>query len=362
MDLVERARGCLLGGAIGDALGAGIEFDSWAAIRQKYGPDGVTGLVPAYGRLGAITDDTQMALFTAEAILGTRRRSSTYGIASFEEALIASYRRWLATQGIALTPDAQRVGPEEKTGLLWSQPEMHSQRAPGNTCIQALVDDQFSRFKDAGKCGRMNESKGAGGIMRVAPIGIAVRDPASAFELAVQAAHITHGHPTGFLSAGAFAYVLSSLGNDVLLADAIEGACDFLRKKQDSEETLAAIAAAVNCVTRGAVADQTTLATLGEGWIAEEALAIALYCASVSDDFRTATLLSVNHSGDSDTTGSLVGALIGIQHGEGALPPDWLGQLELRGVITRIAEALVAKVDFDDQQLFAEHAALFPYC
>ena len=69
----DRYRGCLLGGAIGDALGAGVEFLSLAEIERRHGPAGVTGYVPAYGRLGAITDDTQMTLFTAEGLLRDRR-------------------------------------------------------------------------------------------------------------------------------------------------------------------------------------------------------------------------------------------------------------------------------------------------
>jgi ADP-ribosylglycohydrolase len=72
--LRDRYRGCLLGGAVGDALGAGIEFLSLADIRRRHGPRGVSGYVPAYGRLGAITDDTQMTLFTAEGLRRDRQQ------------------------------------------------------------------------------------------------------------------------------------------------------------------------------------------------------------------------------------------------------------------------------------------------
>jgi ADP-ribosylglycohydrolase len=85
--LRDRYRGCLLGGAVGDALGAGIVFLSLGEIRQRYGPTGVTGYVSAYGRAGAITDDTQMTLFTAEGLLrdqqqfGGQARSSSGDLA-----------------------------------------------------------------------------------------------------------------------------------------------------------------------------------------------------------------------------------------------------------------------------------------
>ena len=75
----DRYRGCLLGGAVGDALGAGVEFMSLDEIRGRYGPAGVTGYVPCYGRSGAITDDTQMTLFTAEGLLRARQHGDGAG-------------------------------------------------------------------------------------------------------------------------------------------------------------------------------------------------------------------------------------------------------------------------------------------
>lgn len=63
---IDQVRGSLLGGAVGDALGAAVEFQSLAEIRSRFGPAGILDYAPAFGRLGAITDDTQMTLFTAE--------------------------------------------------------------------------------------------------------------------------------------------------------------------------------------------------------------------------------------------------------------------------------------------------------
>src|SRR5260370_13160851 len=62
-------RGCLLGGAVGDALGGPVEFLDLEEIVKVYGEQGIRDYAPAYGKLGAITDDTQMTLFTAEAVL-----------------------------------------------------------------------------------------------------------------------------------------------------------------------------------------------------------------------------------------------------------------------------------------------------
>jgi ADP-ribosylglycohydrolase len=70
----DRLAGCLLGGAVGDALGANVEFDSAVVIRRRLGPQGVTGYVPGAWPVGAVTDDTQMTLFTAEGLLRARTR------------------------------------------------------------------------------------------------------------------------------------------------------------------------------------------------------------------------------------------------------------------------------------------------
>ena len=91
--------GCLLGGAIGDALGAAVEFDSLADIRKKFGSDGIQTYAEAFGRVGALTDDTQMSLFSAEGLLRASTRASHKGIGSpFASCTYSAYRRWLVTQ------------------------------------------------------------------------------------------------------------------------------------------------------------------------------------------------------------------------------------------------------------------------
>ena len=76
----QRVAGCLLGGAVGDALGAPIEFMRLSEIRERFGPQGLREFAPAYGRLGAITDDTQMTLFTAEGLLRAMTRGYARGL------------------------------------------------------------------------------------------------------------------------------------------------------------------------------------------------------------------------------------------------------------------------------------------
>jgi ADP-ribosylglycohydrolase len=81
--------------------------------------------------------------------------------------------------------------------------------------------------------------------------------------------------------------------------------------------------------------------TLGGGWVAEEALAIGICCALTGgDDFCRSVIMAVNHSGDSDSTGSLAGNLIGVQYGMETIPDDWLSGLEMKDVITEVASDL----------------------
>jgi ADP-ribosylglycohydrolase len=129
------------------------------------------------------------------------------------------------------------------------------------------------------------------------------------------------------------------------LLEALQAAMTILRTQADCHETLRALEAA-----RELAADETphhiAIAQLGEGWIAEEALAVAVYCALVARDFEHGVVLAVNHDGDSDSTGSIAGNLLGAIYGAGAIPAKWLDPLELREVITTVAQDLCAFRDW----------------
>lgn len=328
----EKILGSFLGGAVGDALGAPVEFMSLAEIKAKFGSGGIRDYAPAYGRLGAITDDTQMTMFTAEALLRAYVRGNLRGIVSITSIVSHAYLRWLWTQGIE---SAAKPKPSDVMGWLWTVKELHSQRAPGRTCVGALK--ALDRFTDRRAD---NDSKGAGGIMRVAPAAMMFADrPAEAldvFHLGKEAAWLTHGHPSGYLSAAAFAVILHAILCDESLAVGIDRAQSLLVKEIGHEETLSALDMAVQLAKDGVGAERA-LPLLGEAWVGEEALGVAVYCALVANGFREGVLMAVNHDGDSDTTGSLVGQLLGAMQGEGSIPEEWLIPLELRDTITQLA-------------------------
>lgn len=341
--LRNRFRGCLLGGAVGDALGAPVEFLHIDEIEQVYGNKGIRDYASAYGKLGAITDDTQMALFTAEAMLAAEVASAQFrsGL-DFFRAASDSYQRWLATQEHAGRPG----GPKEMSSWLFQQRRLFSRRAPGATCLSSLEVLH-------GRAGRAsNDSKGCGAVMRSAPVGMYFAHElrrensrpvtiTKIFETARDLASITHGHPTGCLTAGVFAVVVGLLLSGHELPEAIETAKDELHKHIFFKETLLAIERAEK-LAKARPRQREALREMGKAFVAEEALAMSLYCALSAENFTEGVILAVNHSGDSDCTGSMTGNLLGAIHGVEAIPDKWLGPLELRDVIEALADDLAA--------------------
>jgi len=331
----DRIAGCLFGGAVGDALGAPVEFMSLERIREAFGPQGIQEYAPAYGRLGAITDDTQMTLFTAEGLLRARVNGSR-PIAGVRSIVSQAYERWLRTQG----ESSDRIlGAEpEQDGWLLSHRELWSRRSPGHTCIDVLRDppaDFVAR----------NHSKGCGGIIRIAPVGLVCRvgvgsDAYQAFELGAELAALTHGHPSGYVSSGYFAQLIAFLMDGHALRVAVELARSALLPSMKAEEVVAAIERASVLADEDVAPTSERIERLGSGWTAEEALSIALYCALVAEDFEHGIRIAVNHGGDSDSTGALTGSLLGVMGGIGAIGQRWLAPLELHDAIAEIAADL----------------------
>ncbi|WP_037840897.1 ADP-ribosylglycohydrolase family protein [Streptomyces sp. NRRL WC-3549] len=343
-----RVRGTLLGGALGDALGNPVEFLSLDGIRRAHGDQGVRGMTAdPDGVVGRITDDTQMTLFTAEGLIRAHVRTRSTGTAGSEYALVRNaYLRWLDTQNHP-APPARGGGSPVRTGLLRQHAWLYARRAPGNACLTGLAAGHTpAPGTPLERPGPVNpQSKGCGTVMRSAPFGLVGADAPTAFGLAARCARITHGHPTGGYAAGALAAIVTYLLEGDSPAGAVLRAMDLLALHRNHEETTAALRAAVDLAALGRPSAEA-VETLGAGWVAEEALAIAVYCALVlpgPEDVAEALLLSVNHSGDSDSTGSVCGNLLGAHHGDAALPVSWLAATEGRAVIAELADDLCAE-------------------
>ena len=323
MNRLERIKGCLLGGAVGDALGAPIEFLEWNTIQAKFGLQGIVDFAPAYGITGAITDDTQMMLFTAEGLLRAYVRCSSRGICHVPSVIHHALLRWLMTQDYLPFTHVSLDGWLVKERALWAR------RAPGNTCIKALRASQHFGFLAE------NNSKGCGAVMRVAPCAFF----GNAFDYATESGRLTHGHPTGYLAAGLFADILQRMAERPdSLEHALTESLATYGHKSGLEETRAMLERVLFYFYEGYRPTPERIDEFGGGWIAEEALAIGIWCALTATSFEQGLISAVNHSGDSDSTGMIAGHLLGVQYGTAAIPVRWYEGLELRCVIEKVAE------------------------
>jgi len=343
-NIQEQFVGCLLGGAVGDALGWPVEFISSSDIVKRYGTAGIMELVTGEEGLYEITDDTQMTLFTAEGLIRswtTARHSG--GVPDFAASVQHSYHCWLKTQGETANSLYQSISQD---GWLLSVGGLHRRRAPGNTCLSALQNGLISENGIVS-----NNCKGCGGVMRAAPAGLlAARinngNSAStarlAFEIGCVTAALTHGHPSGFYPAGVLAAVIATVIFGGTIEEGISTCLGFLDGRIGSSETIDAIQSALDLwFNKEVPPSPEAIESFGEGWVGDEAIAISLYCALVAgDDFAKGVRLAVNHSGDSDSTGSITGNILGAILGKAAIPDDWLKQLELMEVISQVGNDL----------------------
>lgn len=194
----------------------------------------------------------------------------------------------------------------------------------------------------------INNSKGCGTIMRTAPIGLFFnQNSKQAFKVACELSAITHGHPTGYLSAGFLASLIADLANGVNLCDSIENSIEILKEWDHFDETLNAVLKCkelFEATKNNKIHDFETIEKLGGGWVAEEALSISLYCSLLYEhDFKNGVLYSVNHSGDSDSTGSITGNIIGLINGEFSIPLNWIEKLRHGSIVLQVAEDLYTK-------------------
>ena len=342
----EIFRGCLIGGAAGDALGYAVEFMEDADIFRKYGENGITEY-DLYKGTAQISDDTQMTLFTATGLLLGTTRGMLRGImGAYEDYIRHSYKDWYRTQ------TEQYPLPEEyHYSWLVNVPELFSRRAPGNTCMSALGSNENGSVKHP-----INRSKGCGGVMRVAPIGLYFAEKSMPIEksdmIGAEAAAITHGHELGWLPAAVLVHIIRHLvenEGESIFAAVQDARCTLPDVYPEAEEMdmLQTLLQKAIDLSKSELDDLNAIRQLGQGWVGEEALAIAVYCAlRHPDSFEDAVIAAVNHSGDSDSTGAIAGNIMGAALGLKAIPEKYLERLELRDVILDLADDL-----FNDCQM-----------
>lgn len=368
----DRVRGSLMAGAAGDALGYPVEFMSKNAILSQYGGKGITQF--ELDRIGTavVSDDTQMTLFTANGLLFGVTRFCTHGVlgAGLKDYVAYAYQDWLQTQ----------IGVEDYHAYhyCWIRDikELNVRRAPGNTCLSALMSIKHHQEVN-------NDSKGCGGVMRVAPVGlmaaadqlVMVKDwhgkdvprrewtGKEVARLGGDCAEITHKHPLGYLPAAFMAdlvyYILMYDGPitfsiiekilGAVYAD-VKSGYTTLRELKALDALWRLIEKAVSQAGDVTVPEELAITRLGEGWTGDEALAIAIYCTMKHlDSIEDALTAAVNHNGDSDSTGAITGNIMGAIYGYEAIKKEHLfcpegrefeGIIELSDIILALADDL----------------------
>lgn len=328
----DRISGCLIGAALGDALGAETEFLDFQAILRRFPPNGP--LQPE-GNPARVTDDTQMAIAVGEALVAAPR---------------------------PYTPEG--LGQElKRTFIAWYH-DPENNRAPGNTCLSACEELVAGKvWSEASQIG----SKGCGANMRVMPVGLLNVDQTTRAAIAQFQAAFTHGHPTGLAAADLTAFVIADLANGGKpqgLAERVRQYAESQREIYHTEwldelwkramvmrsaaayiahgwyECLGILDRLDNALLKMDRRNDPCLAT-GRGWIAEEAFGTGLLCFLLYPDDPAAAIQRASvTSGDSDSIASITGSFAGAYHGINAWPDDWVQRIEYRDRIMTISDKL----------------------
>lgn len=356
-------RGSLMAGAAGDALGYPVEFMSRNTILARYGDKGITEFKLDSDGKALVSDDTQMTLFTANGMLMGLTRGYMRGIGGDPKDYVdGAYIDWYYTQTV------NKVSERDDFHYTWLRdlPELAHRRAPGITCLNAC--ESLLAHRDV-----ENNSKGCGGIMRVAPMGLfdasfKVMEGSGFYQknvyLAEAGAHIarvTHLHPLGYLPAALMTLLLSRIvpltPDEVKesIIDIVNDGLDVMMNMYGNDyarykEYLRALTLKAVNLAHSNISDIQAIMQLGEGWTAEEAWAISLYCVIRHiDNMKEAIIAAVNHDGDSDSTGSITGNIMGAIYGYEAIKRERLfcpygkkfeDTIELHNIILSIADDL----------------------
>jgi len=302
MDLADRYRGCLVGLAVGDAVGTALEFSppgTFAPITDMVG-GGPFALAP-----GQWTDDTSLALCLAESLLECQ------GFDPLDQ--LRRYVRWWREGYLSSTGECFDIGGTTRSAL--------------------------AAFQQTGQpnCGPTDaHSAGNGSIMRLGPLPMFyARQPARAIEMAAESSRTTHGALAAvdacrYLS-GLIVGALQGTPKDALTSP---GYSPIPGHWQDHP-----LAPEIHEVCAGSFRRRNPPEIRGSGYVVHT-LEAALWAFHHSQDFRDGCLRVVNLGEDADTTGAVYGQLAGAFYGEGGIPLEWRARLHQHDFIAGLADRL----------------------
>ena len=347
-------RGCLVGGACGDAMGYPVETMDWNQIRSEYGAHGITEFpIHEERKVALFSDDTQMNIMTVDGLLWADKKAKERGVYAYTSSLFYCYQKWLYTQTGKF---ADKNYEFLLGGEILENKELFARRTPDKVNLATLegcINGKYGTMKRP-----MNQNPGTGAVMRAAPIGLYFyTDAKMAFRIGAESAAITHGHPDAYLPAGFLACLIAQLIRGKDLESAIVRCLKELETWPDHENTrdlvekARSLAAQMNRtgdllnVSELEMANRIDLAAIGSGETGSEAIALAIYCAlRYSNDFEQAILLAVNQGGNSDTVAAICGAILGTSLGLDEIPYSWVNRIECSILLVHGADKLLESV------------------
>lgn len=309
---IDKFEAVLFGLALGDALGFPTEFARLPEIRQIYGQHGIQE--PPDPAL--YTDDTQMTIALAEGLLDA---------------------------GIDADLDSQ-MNAVGKRFVAWLHSEDNN-RAPGNACMTGVRHfEEGIPWRESG----VKHSKGCGSAMRVAPVGCLYQhDERRLREVAEASGLLTHRHPAAVAASIAAAYAVKLALDAVPVPEYLPRIMTFVAGISDEFDD-----AIYHVGHAGAWTDEeAALRHIGEGWVGEEAVALALYCIiRYPDDYVACMRRAANTNGDSDSIACIAGGIMGARLGLAAIPQHWRERCENRVYLSALA-ARMARAAYPQENL-----------
>ena len=324
--------GCLLGLAVGDAMGFPVDDKTWEDICAEYGPNGLLGYDLRNGS-AEVTSHTQIAAYIANALLValTRGRHGSY-----VQYITLALREWAKRQHFPRDPD--------KSPFWVSQlPQLRKRACKDARMLDALRAETLGETEHA-----INNAVSAGSLPEAVAIALFFdprrMEPSQVGTLAADALALTHGNPETFLTGVTLAYALAgilqqpecSLEEQFLQAcSAMQSQFGFRFPQGDLVEQR--IVSAIEQAKSSQFTPRDGIERL-ECYTASSCLAGAVYaCLKYPDDFDNAMILAVNHSGSSSAVAALTGAILGAKMGREALPDFYLESLEAAPALEQLA-------------------------
>lgn len=332
---VSAWRGCLLGLAVGDAMGYTVDKKSWAEICEDYGPNGLLGYDLVNGYADA-TSYSQLAAFVANGLLVAATRNQPE---SYVKYLAIAQREWLKSQ--------QYRGAEEKTACWMAQvPQMRRRH-----CMDTRMLDVLGRETLGTPENPSNYDDGPAAITTAIGVGVffdpARMEPRQIGTLATAAMAMTHGSPEAILSAAVLAYSIAGIlqAPELSLAEQFLQAADAVQQQFGKEflQTKTVVSRVREAIELSAKADISPREAMEQLRCRSclECLAAGIYAScTCAHDFDAGMIVSVNHSGRSAAVGAITGAILGARLGVDALPDFYLESLEAAPVLDQLAQDL----------------------